>query len=315
MGIHSLMSLLLADVCYEFDLHLASYHLSDSDLYGTAENLAWLPEGAQGICGEDGVLAFVEAEFFGQMDAAIQDGLNDIAEICNDEEMGEFMRCDEVTIVYEDGGNYVAQVVDYTDTACGDENQTCGAFFYSGLLGDATRELKVVDVDFTVIEQTDLSDPDANQDLVACIQSMDPAFATLSNDDQQERIRHCYNSIDYFTLKSFRECATDCIQEDLRTKTAEAVVVVDSATDLFENIEQIYDVDAEPMLKCMFVSEIVADIFIPLCQETYGGITLIVFANYMAGVGLLISLPIGVMATKRFKYGNMPEEDEKVLSI
>merc|ERR1712196_319107 len=121
-AIHSLLSLLLADVCYEFDLHLASYHLSSSDLYGKHQNLAWLPADAQGICGDDGDLAFIDQEFEQQFDVAIQEGLTAVADVCNQPDMQGFMDCSGVSILNGVAPAYTANTVDYTDTSCGEDS-------------------------------------------------------------------------------------------------------------------------------------------------------------------------------------------------
>merc|ERR1711871_1245701 len=162
-GIHSMLSLLLADVCYEFDLHLASYHLETSDLYGTHENLAWLPEEAQGFCGEDGSLAFVEQEFELQFDAATQSGLDGLRDVCNDEDMRGFMDCSSVQILEPDpvsgGPPFVSKAVDYTVESCGaGGDEPCSAEYYNGLLAQVPDELLITDVDLAAVQVTSLSD-------------------------------------------------------------------------------------------------------------------------------------------------------------
>ena len=73
--------------------------MDDSLLFGTAENLNFLPEEAKGFCGEDGELAFMEDEFDTQMDTAIQAGCDAIVEQCNDPEMQGFMDCSGVSFL------------------------------------------------------------------------------------------------------------------------------------------------------------------------------------------------------------------------
>jgi hypothetical protein len=137
----------------------------------------------------------------------------------------------------------------------------------------------------------------------------------------EEDVKTCYIQINiddpctqetcpppFFPRKTFRECADNCAQAEARDNAEEAVSQIDTATTLFMRIHEIFDNDARPKLQCKFVSEIVADIFVPLCQESYGGIFLITVANYMGAVGLIISIPLGIMATKRFD--KRWEEDE-----
>ena len=467
-AIHSLLALLFADICYEFDLHLASYHITTSDLYGTSENLAWLPEAAQGFCGEDGQLAFLEAEFEVQFDAAIQQGMDGIAEVCNDPAMQGFMDCSAVQILDGFAPAYTAKTVDYTDESCGGEG--CGASYYNGLLATVPDELKITDVDLAAVQVTTLADlppevqnclaspaiskvgfpsqwsssgwsdlevcigsdgvptQDAESDCAglwiglavdagayesciengeavtgscvdpgptgattetactgtwtrltlqaptdvaaitanaqacisaaaqryvgrnygplfdapACTTSGDPSTceadgaassytypfdpaelaalnAWQTTPPDADAVKDCFIEINtdnpcvtgpcnlpYFARKTFRQCAAGCAEPQARDNAETAVDAIDSATDLFAQIHEIFDEDARPLLQCKFVSDILVDIFVPLCQESYGGVFLITAANYIAAVGLIISLPLGIMATKRFKdYGDV----------
>ena len=93
------LTLVFADICYEFDLHLAKYAMTESPYYDTPENLNFLPEEAKGFCGEGGTLAFMEEEFDTQMDAAIQAGCTAIVDQCNNPEMQGFMDCSGVTFL------------------------------------------------------------------------------------------------------------------------------------------------------------------------------------------------------------------------
>jgi len=113
----------------------------------------------------------------------------------------------------------------------------------------------------------------------------------------------------FFPRKTFRECAANCAETEARENAETAVDAIDSATTLFADLHTIFDEDARPKLQCKFVSELLADIFVPLCQESYGGIFLITAANYMGAVGLIISIPLGIMATKRFDKRWADEEE------
>lgn len=289
-AIHSYINLLLADVCYEFDLHLASYYLSDSDLYGTSENLAWLPEEAQGICGEDGKLAFIEGEFLYQMDEATTEGIDKIAEVCNDADMQAFMDCTGVSVlVYVEGTGYVAQDVDYT--------QDRGAFYWAEHLAEAPDELMILDGDADSIPDPVTLATSTEPDDVALYSCLDD-----NSSDQPEQIIDCKVSTGQWTYMSFRDCAENCASASAQEKAAEAVDGVTDATSLVEEINVLYEDDAKSMLECKFVSEIVSNVFIPLCQEAYTGIFLIMVSNYLSMISLIITLPLGVMATKRFQY-------------
>ena len=96
---HLVLTLVFADICYEFDLHLAKYQMTESPYNNTPENLNFLPEEAKGFCGEGGTLAFMEDEFDTQMDTAIQAGCDAIVEQCNDPEMQGFMDCSGVSFL------------------------------------------------------------------------------------------------------------------------------------------------------------------------------------------------------------------------
>ena len=96
---HLVLTLVFADICYEFDLHLAKYQMTESPYNNTPENLNFLPEEAKGFCGEGGTLAFMEDEFDTQMDSAIQAGCDAIVEQCNDPEMQGFMDCSGVSFL------------------------------------------------------------------------------------------------------------------------------------------------------------------------------------------------------------------------
>ena len=51
-----------------------------------------------------------------------------------------------------------------------------------------------------------------------------------------------------------------------------------------------------------------ADLFIPLCVDAFGGFSLISGANVVSIIALIMSFPVGVMATKRLvKTKVMPE--------
>jgi hypothetical protein len=71
-ALHGILAFLFADICYEFDLHLATYYLPESPEYGGYENLNFLPPEAAKFCGPDGSLAFMTEQFDEQLDASIQ---------------------------------------------------------------------------------------------------------------------------------------------------------------------------------------------------------------------------------------------------
>ena len=118
------LTLVFADICYEFDLHLAKYTMDASPLFGTAENLNFLPEEAKGFCGEGGTLAFMEDEFDTQMDTAIQAGCDAIVEQCNDPAMQGFMDCSGVSFLTDTGGVCTPQP--HTVSALFASPDTCG---------------------------------------------------------------------------------------------------------------------------------------------------------------------------------------------
>ena len=68
---------------------------------------------------------------------------------------------------------------------------------------------------------------------------------------------------------------------------------------MVEGLRDLLDEQAMPFLKCSFVSEMFADLFIPLCVDAFGGFSLISGANVVSNIALIISFPVGVMATKR----------------
>ena len=74
-------------------------------------------------------------------------------------------------------------------------------------------------------------------------------------------------------------------------------------------LEDLLQNQALPLLKCTFVSEMFADLFIPLCVDAFGGFSLIGAANVLSILALVVSFPVGVMATKRLvkNQGIVPE--------
>ena len=77
---------------------------------------------------------------------------------------------------------------------------------------------------------------------------------------------------------------------------------------MVEDLRELLDEKATPLLKCSFVSEMFADLFVPLCVDAFGGFSLISGANVVSIIALIISFPVGVMATKRLvKTKVMPE--------
>ena len=67
---------------------------------------------------------------------------------------------------------------------------------------------------------------------------------------------------------------------------------------MVEDLRELLDEKATPLLKCSFVSEMFADLFVPLCVDAFGGFSLISGANVVSIIALIISFPV-VMATKR----------------
>jgi hypothetical protein len=141
----------------------------------------------------------------------------------------------------------------------------------------------------------------------------------------EEDVKQCYIEINtarpctdncvnpYFPQKSFRDCADTCAEAEAKQQAETAVDAIDDATLLFVDLRVVFDEQAKPKLQCKFVSDIVYDIFYPLCQEAYGGIFLITLANYIALVGLIISLPLGIMATKRFVPTSSGETEDNMV--
>jgi ABC-type phosphate transport system permease subunit len=88
--------------------------------------------------------------------------------------------------------------------------------------------------------------------------------------------------------------------ERRRKRNSEAVVnTLSQSTEMVEGLRDLLDEQAMPFLKCSFVSEMFADLFIPLCVDVFGGFSLISGANVVSNIALIISFPVGVMATKR----------------
>eukprot|EP01043_Picozoa_sp_COSAG02_P054726 COSAG02_NODE_6242_length_3704_cov_23.033564_4_plen_347_part_00 len=98
---------------------------------------------------------------------------------------------------------------------------------------------------------------------------------------------------------TFEECATSCTNEEARTNSATVVDGINDSTDMVARLRDLLDEQATPLLKCAFVSEMFADLFVPLCVDAFGGFSLISGANVVSIIALVISFPVGVMATKR----------------
>jgi len=52
-----------------------------------------------------------------------------------------------------------------------------------------------------------------------------------------------------------------------------------------------------------------ADLFVPLCVDAFGGFSLIGGANVVSIIALIISFPVGVMATKRLVKTQVSPQD------
>ena len=98
---------------------------------------------------------------------------------------------------------------------------------------------------------------------------------------------------------TFEECATSCTNEQARENSATVVDGINESTGMVARLRNLLDEQATPLLKCAFVSEMFADLFVPLCVDAFGGFSLISGANVVSIIALVISFPVGVMATKR----------------
>eukprot|EP01043_Picozoa_sp_COSAG02_P017425 COSAG02_NODE_790_length_17186_cov_791.824603_6_plen_175_part_00 len=77
--------------------------------------------------------------------------------------------------------------------------------------------------------------------------------------------------------------------ERRRKRNSEAIVnTLSQSTEMVEGLRDLLDEQAIPFLKCSFVSEMFADLFIPLCVDAFGGFSLISGANVVSNIALII---------------------------
>ena len=126
----------------------------------------------------------------------------------------------------------------------------------------------------------------------------------------EAEVRLCFIDTEFFDQVTFRECAASCSMDDARTQAAELVTALDSATSTFDDVYTLFDDDVRPLLQCTFVSEVISDLFYPLCVDAFGGFTWIVAGHIVSLVVLLLSFPIGIASTKRL-VGVGEEGDSK----
>ena len=115
----------------------------------------------------------------------------------------------------------------------------------------------------------------------------------------EAEVKLCFINTEFFDQVTFRECAASCSMDDARTQAAELVTALDSATSTFTAVYTLFDDDVRPLLQCTFVSEVISDLFYPLCVDAFGGFTYIVTGHIVSLVVLLLSFPIGIMSAKR----------------
>ena len=98
---------------------------------------------------------------------------------------------------------------------------------------------------------------------------------------------------------SFEDCATQCTNAEARANSETVVVGIRDSTRMVAELRELLDDKAMPFLKCSFVSEMFADLFVPLCVDAFGGFSMISGGNVVSIIALIVSFPVGVMATKR----------------
>jgi len=100
-----------------------------------------------------------------------------------------------------------------------------------------------------------------------------------------------------------------CTSDDAQENADTAVFGIDRGVQMVADLDQLLQNQAMPLLKCTFVSEMFADLFIPLCVDAFGGFSLIGAANVLSIIALVVSFPVGVIATKRLvkSQGIVPE--------
>ena len=135
-----------------------------------------------------------------------------------------------------------------------------------------------------------------------------PARAAV--EPTEDEVKQCFIDTEFFDQVTFRSCAASCSMDDARTQAAELVTALDSATSTFDDVYTLFDDDVRPLLQCTFVSEVISDLFYPLCVDAFGGFTWIVAGHIVSLVMLLLSFPIGIASTKRL-VGVGEEGDSK----
>ena len=300
-ALHGILAFLFADICYEFDLHLAMYYLPEADGFDGYENLNFLPPEASKFCGPDGSLAFMSDQFDAQLDASIQMAFDTVEEQCNDVVMLAFMDCSDVSILHEctsianpcEERDGVLPTVGYQSkrVACeddADDDEDCGWGFWNNELATVPTTVKIRNAD------RDNMPPE----IVSCLylrgeitNATNDEIATCFEDNEP-----CGGTCGWLT---FEECATSCTNEQARENSATVVGGINNSTGMVARLRNLLDEQATPLLKCAFVSEMFADLFVPLCVDAFGGFSLISGANVVSIIALVISFPVGVMATKR----------------
>merc|ERR1719231_1992602 len=385
-ALHGTLAFLFADICYEFDLHLATYYLPDSPDFDGYENLNFLPPEASKFCGPDGSLAFMKDQFDTQLDASIQMAFDEVETQCNDPDMVAFMDCSLVSILEEctgdcnaedDAGVSYVKAYRAKTVACeedADDEDDCGWGFWNEQLATVPTTLMIrnagpdpekqpreivsclalreeaCSVQHTyvaIIEDPACEDAALDGNALAneatctgagsCAYTAAPEACAPKEiaDVLLDRATECVNAGGAYTNPTtdeatnddivtcfddnepcggtcgwltFAECATDCTSADAKENSEAVVDSISQSTEMVDDLRDLLDEQAMPFLKCSFVSEMFADLFIPLCVDAVGGFSLIGGANVVSIIALIISFPVGVMATKRLvKTKVMPE--------
>lgn len=411
-ALHGTMAFLFADICYEFDLHLATYYLPESPKFAGYENLNFLPPEAAGFCGPDGSLAFMKGQFDAQLDASIQMAFDIVRDTCNDPTMTAFMDCSGVAILTacsiannpcQAGDDNIVPVVGYQSKTvkCPDDavnDDTCGWGYWNSQLATVPSTLMIRNADpdnmpeeiLGCVAQSGVDDgteacshavttwsavfndpacesavldgneatctsagsctytaatgdtgeacaPQATADVIVtrgadCVAACTTATGSACSADAYTppidpaaidpvalgpAIRQCFvdneppmgtNCAGTCAKLSFEDCATQCTNADARASSAEVVNGITESTQMVADLRQLLDDEAMPFLKCSFVSEIFADLFVPLCVDAFGGFSMISAGNVVSIIALIISFPVGVMATKRLVKSKISPE-------
>jgi len=393
-ALHGTLAFLFADICYEFDLHLATYYLPESPDFDGYENLNFLPPEASKFCGPDGSLAFMKDQFDAQLDASIQMAFDAVEEQCNDVLMAPFMDCEAVSVLdpcsvdcdaVDDAGDPYVKRYRAKTVACeedAEDEDDCGWGFWNAQLATVPTTLMIRNADAdnmpreivsclalrgeacshpvtyaaiiedpacaaAILDGNPLTcegagscqyfaagdDPEscapeeevnviadrAAECVTACTSAADgtdctnaayqePTTIEPTDDDIVtcfDNNEPCGGTCGWLT---FEECATECTSAEARENSAAVVDAISESTEMVEDLRELLDEKATPLLKCSFVSEMFADLFVPLCVDAFGGFSLISGANVVSIIALIISFPVGVMATKRLvKTKVMPE--------